>query len=106
MSNLYELLQKIKKNPSMYLGRKSILSFPPFWYGYTIAEDQFRIQADHQVMIQARRQERKFEDFLKWIREKYQVQTSQSWAKIILFYSEDERIAIDRFFERLSFKSS
>jgi hypothetical protein len=38
-------------------------------------------------------------EFPEWIRKKFNVTTSQSWANIILFYSEDERKALDKFFE-------
>ncbi|HBL12106.1 MAG TPA: hypothetical protein DD379_11995 [Cyanobacteria bacterium UBA11162] len=91
MNNFYDLLQKIKKRPSMYLGRHSIFSFLAFWCGYKIAQ--------HQLGIHPTAQEQEFEEFLKWIRERYEVHTSQSWASIILFYSEDEKTALDRFFE-------
>ncbi|AFZ26462.1 hypothetical protein Cylst_4372 [Cylindrospermum stagnale PCC 7417] len=91
MSDLYDLLQKIKQRPSMYLGKHSIFSFLAFWSGYKVAQDQFGIHPT--------RQEQEFEEFLQWIREKYEINTSQSWASIILFYSEDERSALDRFFE-------
>jgi hypothetical protein len=90
MDDLNDLLQKIKRRPSMYLGRYSIFSLLAFWSGYKIAQNQFGISPT--------KEEQEFEQFLQWIREKYEIKTSQSWASIILFYSEDERIALDRFF--------
>jgi hypothetical protein len=47
------------------------------------------------------KQDRDFMEFPEWIRKKFNVQTSQSWANIILFYCEDETQALDRFFELL-----
>ena len=91
MSNLYELLPKIQENPSLYLGRYSILSLLAFWSGYKIALAQFGIQPT--------KQHEEFEEFLGWIPERLEVKTGQSWASIILFYSPDERSALDTFFE-------
>jgi hypothetical protein len=34
MDNFYDLLQKIKKRPDLYLGRKSIFSLQAFLDGY------------------------------------------------------------------------
>lgn len=39
--------------------------------------------------------------FPEWVRKRLNVQTSQSWANVILFYSEDESKALDKFFELL-----
>ncbi|HBE21051.1 MAG TPA: hypothetical protein DEG17_05395 [Cyanobacteria bacterium UBA11149] len=75
----------------MYLYRYSILSFFAFWSGYKIAREQFGIQPT--------RQHEEFEEFLRWIPERLEVKTGQSWASIILFYSPDERSALDTFFE-------
>ncbi len=45
------------------------------------------------------KQEQEFEYFLNWIRKRFKVETNQSWASIILFYSADENKALDTFFE-------
>jgi len=37
--------------------------------------------------------------FATWIEKKYQSKTSHGWHQIILYYSEDERTALNRFFE-------
>jgi hypothetical protein len=44
-------------------------------------------------------QEKKFTEFQGWIQQKFKISSSQSWDKVILFYSEDERTALLRFFE-------
>jgi hypothetical protein len=41
----------------------------------------------------------KFNNFQNWLKEKFNLNTGQSWDNIILFYCEDERTALDRFFE-------
>ncbi len=38
MSNLYEMLNRIKKRPAMYLGKNSIFSLQAFLAGYNGAK--------------------------------------------------------------------
>lgn len=75
----------------MYLGRRSIICLQAFLSGYSIAQ--------HGLGAVETPQEKDFQHFPEWIRQRFKVQTSQSWASIILFFSEDERTALDRFFE-------
>lgn len=93
MHDLYTLLQKIKKAPSMYLGRHSIICLQAFLSGYSVAKHEFGEQQT--------KQDSDFMEFPEWIQKRFNVQTSQSWANIILFYSEDESKALDKFFELL-----
>ncbi|MEG4497501.1 hypothetical protein QUB05_08445 [Microcoleus sp. F10-C6] len=93
MHDLYTLIDKIKKAPSMYLGRHSIICLQAFLSGYSVAK--------YELGEQPTQQDRDFMQFPEWIRKKFNVQTSQSWANVILFYSEDESKALDRFFELL-----
>ncbi len=91
MQDLYGLIEKIKKAPSMYLGQHSIICLQAFLSGYSIA----KYTGGQEITAQ----DRDFMEFPEWIRKKFNVQTSQSWANIILFYSEDERKALDKFFD-------
>lgn len=93
MHDLYTLIEKIKKAPSMYLGRDSIICLQAFLSGYSVAK--------YELGEQPTKQEKDFREFPEWVRKKFNVQTSQSWANIILFYSEDESQALDRFFALL-----
>ncbi|MBE9227377.1 hypothetical protein IQ264_18270 [Phormidium sp. LEGE 05292] len=93
MHDLYNLIEKIKKAPSMYLGRRSIICLQAFLSGYSVAK--------YGLGEEPTQQERDFMEFPEWIRKKFNVQTSQSWANIILFYSEDESKALDEFFRLL-----
>jgi Trp operon repressor len=90
MDNLYDLLQKIKKRPAMYLGRHSIFSLQAYLDGYYYAR--------RELGVPLTKQESEFQEFLKWIRERFKVETGQLWASILLFHSADERSAVDRFF--------
>lgn len=91
MSNFYELIQKIKKRPSMYLGKPAISNLRSCLAGYILARRELGVSQTEQ--------EQKFTEFQGWIQKKFNISSSQSWDKVILFYSEDERTALERFFE-------
>ncbi len=91
MSSFYELIQKIKKRPSMYLGKPAISNLRSCLAGYIFARRELGISQTEQ--------EKKFTEFQGWIQKKFNITSSQSWDKVILFYSEDERTALERFFE-------
>jgi hypothetical protein len=91
MLDLYDLLNKIKQRPSLYLGKRSLSHLQVFLDGYTFARRQLGIPITEQ--------ERKFEEFQVWIEHKFNQADTQSWSRIILFYSEDESDALMRFFD-------
>jgi len=90
MDNFYDLLEKIKKRPAMYLGRHSIFSLQAFLDGYYFARRELGLPLTEQ--------ESEFQEFLQWMRDKFKVETGQLWASILLFHSADERNAVERFF--------
>ncbi len=92
MDNLYELLQKIKQKPSVYLGNPSILCLRAFLSGYNVAQYQLGLPLGEKDAL---------DGFQEWIQKKFRIESSQSWANIILFFSQDERDALDNFFELL-----
>ncbi|MGL5061222.1 MAG: hypothetical protein ACRC62_14715 [Microcoleus sp.] len=91
MLDLYELLGKIRQRASLYLGKKSLSHLHVFLDGYTFARRQLGIPLTEQ--------EKQFEDFQEWIENRFNQADTQSWSRIILFYSEDEADALNRFFE-------
>ncbi|WP_216670295.1 hypothetical protein [Microcoleus asticus] len=62
-----------------------------FLNGYTLA--------CRQLGIPVTEQEQEFAEFQDWIEKQFNQPSTQSWARIILFYSEDESQALDTFFE-------
>ncbi|AVH71396.1 hypothetical protein [Nostoc sp. 'Lobaria pulmonaria (5183) cyanobiont'] len=86
-----EILGAIKKRPGMYLGTSSITRLDMLLRGYSFAR--------REVGVPPTEPEREFEGFQSWIEEKYGINSGQSWAKIILFYSVDEHEALQKFFE-------
>lgn len=91
MISFYELIQKIKQRPALYLNKRSLSQLQTFLDGYTFAL--------RQVNIPVSEQEREFEHFQEWIEKKYNQPCTQHWSKIILFYAEDEAEALAQFFE-------
>lgn len=91
MLDLYGLLEKIKQRSSLYLGKRSLSHLHVFIDGYTFARRQLGIPVTEQ--------ETKFEEFQEWIENRFNQADTQSWSRIILFYSEDEADALKRFFD-------
>ena len=91
MIGFYELLQKIKQRPSLYLGKRSLSHLQIFLDGYTFARRELGVPLTEE--------EEEFESFQEWVEERFNQRDTQSWVKIILFYSEDENDALDRFFD-------
>lgn len=87
----YQLLGKIQKRPAMYLGGRSLSRLEAFLGGYFVAKQEMGLSLTPE--------EEHFSQFQDWIQTKYHIQSSQSWAKIILFYSTDEAHALDSFFQ-------
>ena len=91
--NTYELFQKIKERPEMYLGRCSIYDLKAFHDGYISA----RIDLDA-VMT---REDEDFTGFHDWLENRLNVKSNSSWEKMIVFRSKNERKALDLFFKLL-----
>jgi hypothetical protein len=90
MDNLSDILRKIKNKPSVYLGKPSISCLQAFLSGYNVAQYQLGLPL---------KQENPLDGFQDWIQKKFNIDSSQSWANIILFFSQDERDALDIFFQ-------
>lgn len=90
MDNLSEIVKKIKHKPSVYLGKPSISGLQAFLSGYKVAQYQLGLPLQ---------QENPLDGFQDWIQKKFNIDSSQSWANIILFFYQDERDALDIFFQ-------
>lgn len=88
---LYDLLQRIKQRPGMYLGRRSITRLSMLLMGYSLARNELGLPIT--------KQEKEFGGFQEWIQEKFKITSSHGWDSIILFYSADETDALDNFFQ-------
>ena len=79
-STIFELLERIKEKPGMYLGYPSVQSLFMFLNGYDLAREEFQ----------------------PWLQKKLGVRTVTSWAKLIMLSCHDEKTGFERFFELLS----
>ena len=89
MVEIFELLENIKKRPSLYLNGESINQLKAFLDGYYFCKHSFERSNSPQDQMWFR--------FQQWIEKKYSIKTSQSWAQILLFFSTDEYEALKNF---------
>lgn len=95
MSDLFEVLQKIKKSPGMYIGRPSVSDLFMFIVGYEFARSEMDIE-----LTEA---ENKFyEEFQPWLQKKLGVKSVTSWAKLIMLSCHDEKIGFESFYRLLA----
>jgi len=89
MRKIIEVIKVVQENPMLYLGYDSIFTLEAFLNGICIANSQ---KEDLEFM----------RSFQIWVEKKYNMSTSQSWAKIIDFNSSSPSVALQRFFKLYS----
>jgi hypothetical protein len=94
MAGLYEVLQKIKVKPGMYIGSASVTDLFMFVVGYEFARGELDIESTEW-------EDYFHEHFQTWLQQRYHVSTSNSWAKIIMLYCVNEKEGFDSFFKLL-----
>lgn len=92
---LFEILDKIKARPGMYIGTASISDLFMFLVGYKTARRELSIELTES-------EAEFYEDFHNFVERKYKLHTSNSWAKIIMLYCHDEKAGFEKFFQLLS----
>ena len=91
---LFEILDKIKARPGLYIGRPSVSDLFMFVVGYKTARRELGIEPTAEEM-------RFYQDFHHFIEDKYNLHSSNTWAKIIMLYCSDEKQGFEHFFELL-----
>jgi hypothetical protein len=94
MSRLFDILQKIKAKPGMYIGHASVSDLFMFLVGYKTALREFKIESTEDEM-------HFYREFQPWLQQKYHVSTSNSWARIIMLYCVNEKEGFESFFKLL-----
>ncbi|WP_016953515.1 hypothetical protein [Anabaena sp. PCC 7108] len=94
MGGIYEVLQKIKDRPGMYIGKSSITVLRHFLVGYKFARSELGLELKPEDADF-------YENFQPWIQRHFNVKTSNSWANIILLFTRDEKDALSCFFRLL-----
>jgi len=85
-NSVIELIESIRKRPTMFLGRSSIACLRSFIDGWNHRKPESVI--DGEIIG----------EFQEWIEARYNLKNTQSWDRIILFYSVDEHDALENFF--------
>lgn len=88
MDKLVGVLELIKNRPELYITCRSINYLKVYLDGYAFALPQEESSNFMNIMVA----------FRSWLAKKFCINTNQSWAQIILFFSPNEVIALDNFF--------
>ncbi len=74
MGTILEVIQQVRERPGVMLGRPCVNNLYYFLLGVT------HVQGDHDFLA----------GFNQWVHDRYEITSSQGWAKIIEFYSVNE----------------
>jgi hypothetical protein len=91
---LFEILAKIHARPGLYIGRPSVLDLFMFLAGYKTARRELGVDLTKEETVF-------YEKFHGFVEDRYHIHSSNSWARIIMFYVPDEQQGFQRFFELL-----
>jgi hypothetical protein len=94
MSGLFDILEKIKARPGMYIGKASVSDLFMFLAGYKTARREFGIEPTEQ-------ENEFYGEFQPWLQKRFKLKSVNSWAKIIMLYSVDEKAGFEYFFQLL-----
>lgn len=94
MSGLFEVLEKIKAKPGMYLGRPSVSDLFIFLVGYEFARSELGVELTEKEI-------EFYDQFQPWLQKKLGVTGAISWAKMILLSCHDEKTGFEYFFKLL-----
>jgi hypothetical protein len=95
MDPLFDLLEKIKAKPGLYIGTVSISHLRMFIVGYRFARSQMG-------MANTAAETDFYKNFQPWLQNRLSIRTVNSWDKIILLTCINEKAAFDYFFQLLS----
>jgi hypothetical protein len=94
MNPLFNLLEKIKTKPGLYLGTASISNLRMFILGYRFARSELSL-------INTETETDFHKNFQPWLQNRLAIYTVNAWDKIILLTCIDEKAAFDYFFQLL-----
>jgi hypothetical protein len=94
MSSLFDLLEKIKAKPALYIGTASISHLRMFIVGYRFARSEVGIN-------NTETESDFYKNFQPWLQNRLFIRTANGWDKIILLTCIDEKAAFDYFFQLL-----
>lgn len=90
---LYQLLDSIKSNPALFLNQPSVSGLHTFLLGFQTAKNVYQLPQEED--------EQGFAGFQAWVAKQYDIQTNQSWSRIISFFAKDDKDSLNLFFKLL-----
>lgn len=90
MNYMKQILNEMRERPGMYIYECNLENLYAFMNGY-----MYQIFQEEDIVPDF------YPGFQKYIEETYKVTTGQHWAKIINFYADSEKEALDKFFLHL-----
>jgi len=92
MNKIEERVSEIRQRPGLYLGHKSLVALRHYLNGYI---DGINLNNDGVL-------ESFYPGFQEFIQDRYHITSTHGWAEIIIFYSQSDEKAFDRFYELLN----
>jgi hypothetical protein len=84
MNGVFEVLEKIRTKPGIYIGRSSVSDLFMFLVGYECARSELDIELSQE-------DDEFYGEFQPWLQQKLGIKTVSSWAKMIMVYCQDEK---------------
>jgi len=94
MNGVFDILEKIRTKPGMYIGRPSVRDLFMFLVGYECARGELGIEPTQE-------DDDFYGEFQPWLQQKLGITTVSSWAKMIMLSCKDEKAGFDYFFNLL-----
>jgi hypothetical protein len=94
MIGVFEILEKIKTKPGMYLGRPSVSDLFMFLVGYECSRSELGIESTPE-------EDDFYGEFQPWLQKKLGITTVTAWSKMIMLYCHDEKAGFEYFFSLL-----
>ena len=95
MSGVFEILEKIKAKPGMYIGRPSVSDLFMFLVGYECSRSELGIELTEE-------DDDFYGEFQPWLQKRLGITTVSSWSKMIMLYCHDEKAGFEYFFSLLN----
>jgi hypothetical protein len=77
---IHQLLETIRREKGLLVGRRSIETLHAFLSGYAYARKEREGTDDYRFLS----------EFGDWVQRRYRVDSTQGWAKIVQFFSNEE----------------
>lgn len=94
MNGIFEILEKIRTKPGIYIGRSSVSDLFMFLVGYECARSELDIELSQE-------DDEFYGEFQPWLQQKLGITTVSSWAKMIMVYCQDEKTGFEYFYDLL-----